>query len=226
MTRPSVLRPAHRGLVIVALCGAATVVVGCLPPEPADPRITRIQELEDRVEMQGRELAAKDRLLAELSRRIQTLSNLNEDQRRDHLVQVASIEVERLSGGYDDDADGVDDGVVVYLRLRDADGDTIKQGGLAQVELYDLSAPQGRKQVGGSDVPAEALSKLWYGKLMTSHYTIHVPWTTGSPPAGRLITVVVRFTDLLTGRVFEAQRVVEIAGNERTVQGDPGPPSE
>lgn len=193
-----------------ALAALAGVGMGCNGQVGGDARIAQIQELEDRVEQQGLAISQKDEQLAVQAKRIQELQGATAEQAIENLVHVDKIEIERLSGGYDDDHDGIDEGVVVYLRLLDKEGDAIKAAGSARVRLLDLSRPDGSHTVGEVALEAAALRPMWFGRLMTYHYTIKVPWSGGSEPLGaRTVTVRVEFTELLSGKTFEAQSVVE-----------------
>src|SRR3972149_5452985 len=91
------------GLALLLL----TTGAGC-PRQQADPRVTQIQQLQDKVEKQARQLAEKDAQLAAQAERIQELQGLSDERALDKLVHVASVELARLSGGYDDDRDGRD----------------------------------------------------------------------------------------------------------------------
>jgi hypothetical protein len=179
----------------------------------ADARITQIQHLQDKTTDQARLLVQKDEQLAAQARSIQELQGLTGQRALDNLVHVANVEIDRLSGGYDDDHDGVDEGVVVYLRLLDSDGDAIKSSGSARVRLLDLAKPEGSQLVGEVSLDAAALRPLWYGRLLTYHYTIKVPWAGGAKRAEhRSVTLLVEFTELLSGQSFTAQKVVEVSG--------------
>ncbi|MBN2563855.1 MAG: hypothetical protein JXQ75_23315 [Phycisphaerae bacterium] len=176
--------------------------------------VTENQELRDKVEAQQRLLVARDEQIQDQARHIQELQGLTGERSLDRLVHVARIELERLTGGYDDDRDGVDDGVVAYVRLIDQDGDTIKAAGSVRVRLLDLAKPPDSQLVGDVELGPEELRPAWYGRFLTSHYTIKVPWAHGAQRAEhKSITVLVRFTDLLTGQVFEAQQAVEVSGS-------------
>lgn len=175
--------------------------------------VKQIQDLKDQVVEQRRRLAAKDELLRTQADHIQQLQQLGGERSLDRLVHVSGIELARLSGGYDADEDGVDDGVRVYLRLRDGDGDAIKATGSVRVTLTDLALPAASQQVGFIELGPEALRPLWYGRFASYHYTIEVPWSDGAGrPAHKSIVVRVQFTDLLTGQAFEIQEVVEVVG--------------
>ena len=179
--------------------------------DKSDPRMSRIQELDDKVQKQARQLVDREEQLASAARTIQELRGLEGPRRLDRLVRVAKIEIERLSGGYDDNQDGVDDGVVVYVRPIDTDGDVVKAAGSAKVELFDVSQPSGPQSVGKVELNPEAMRKAWFSKFLSAHYRIKVPWAAeAASPERKSITVAVRFTDLLTGESSEAQQIVEV----------------
>jgi len=197
--------------VVVAGAMLATTA-GCLPPA-RDETFQQRARLQQEVDTLRRRVVSLQDHIESQARTIQKLQGLDGDRAVDKLVHVASIEIERLSGGYDADRDGRDDGVVVYLRLFDRDGDTIKAAGSAGVELFDLSRPDGERLIGVASWDAAALRETWHGRFMTSHYTMRTPWRDPAiRPTDQSVTVVARFNDLLTGRTFEDQRVVEITG--------------
>ena len=119
------------------------------------------------------------------------------------------IEIERMSGGYDDDNVVGDDGVVVYVRPFDSVGDVIKATGDIEIQLWDLSGTPDEVLVGQYVLDAEHALGHWYGKLMTDHYTIKCPWRS-EPPRHTEITIRVLFTDYVTGKVLTDQRVCGI----------------
>jgi len=123
-----------------------------------------------------------------------------------HPVQ---LEIDRLSGGYDADGQPGDDGVVVYLRPRDAEGDVLKVAGEIRIQLYDLAAPPRENLIGECVIPVEQAREMWHGKLLTNHYTIRCPWPHG-PPRHSTITINATFIDYLTQRVLSAQRTCEV----------------
>lgn len=196
--------------------GASAVMAiglaGCLPGQGADPHITQIQELEDKVQAQDRQLVQQRGQIAEQAREIQTLQGLGDEARLARLVHVDKITLESLSGGYDDDRNGIDEGAVAYLRLLDHDGDVIKAAGSAVMEVYDLAAAESERQVAYLELGPDELAATWFGRFMTSHYTLKAPWKSGNGPAHKTLTIVVRFTELLTGKAFEAQLTAQVNG--------------
>ena len=119
------------------------------------------------------------------------------------------IEIERMSGGYDDDKVAGDDGVVVYLRPFDSVGDVIKATGDIEIQLWDLAGTPDELLVGQYFLDAEHAREHWYGKMITNHYTIKCPWRSEAPRHNE-ITIRVLFTDYITGKVLTHQRVCGI----------------
>ncbi len=186
-------------------------ILGACNNNKADSQLTVTQELRDKVQKQARQLVDREEQLSSAARTIQELRNLEGPRRLDRLVHVAQIDIERLSGGYDDDQDGVDDGVVVYLQPVDTDEDIIKAAGSAKVELFDVTSKPGPQSVGKVELDPDAMRKAWFSKMLATHYRIKVPWSAeAAAQAHEKITVWVRFTDLLTGQSFEAQRIVDV----------------
>jgi hypothetical protein len=208
MTRSvGLFRRGVRGGAVVALCA---VFSGC-QTERADSRLTRIQELEDRVQKQARRLVDQEEELSAAARTIQELRGLEGSRRLERLVHVARIEIERLSGGYDDNRDGVDDGVVVYIQPKDADGDVIKAAGSVKVEIFDVTQPSGPQVIGKVELSPDATRKAWFSKLLGAHYRIQVPWAADAlSPERSKVTVTVHFTDLLSGETFEAHHIADV----------------
>ncbi|MFQ5428958.1 MAG: hypothetical protein ACE5E1_01505 [Phycisphaerae bacterium] len=177
----------------------------------AAERLTEIQRLQDRVASLTHRLAQQGDQLRDQAGIVQSLRSLPEGRKIEDLIHVDRIEIERLSGGYDDNGDGVDEGIRLHLRLYDQFGGTLRARGLVRVKLLDLAAEPEQQLVGHIALDPDALDALWLGRFLTSHYTITVPWHEGiASPDHRRITILVSFTDLLSGRTFEAQRPVEI----------------
>ncbi len=206
--------PALRLARLFLLVAVGAFAFACNGPDVTDSnRLTQIQELEDENASLRRQLVAKDEAIGDQAQRIQALQGLQGERSVDSLIHVSNIEVHTLSGGYDDDHDGVDECVKVYLRLLDQDGEAIKAAGTVHIRLLDLANPPTSQLVGEVRLTADEMRPLWFGRFLTAHYTIRVPWADGAERAEhKSITVVARFTDLLTGQSFSTQAVVEVNG--------------
>jgi len=173
---------------------------------------TRIQELSDQVATQSRIIEMQRQQIDELSLRLQRVQSMSPDQKLELLPHVTSVRLASLSGGFDDNHDGVDDGIVLYINPVDQEGDIIKAAASVQVRLLDLSAQGEPQQVGQVSLDANQMRPLWFGKL-GAHYTVKVPWSGGRtrPPAAS-ITAVVSFQDYLTGKVYPIQQAFKVSG--------------
>lgn len=200
MTRPS---------RFVAGCSVAatflTILVGC--------EQTRVLELRQENDKLKETIARKDH---DLVAQQQTIHGLHEQLRVARAFKPEDMQkifyperlvIDSLSGGENYDDRPGDDGVTVYLKPIDRDGDVIKVAGDIRIELFDLSRPSDNL-IGKVEVPVEQVSRMWYGKLMTYHYTVRVPWQ--RPPANPEVTVRATFADYLTQRVLTAQTVVKV----------------
>ena len=194
------------------------LATGCLGEETPEKvresseRLTRIQDLEDKIRTQGELLSMKDAQLADQAQELRRLRKAPSGAPLESLVHVERIEIDRLSGGFDDDKDGRPDGIRIYLRPYDQFGGYLRAAGRVHVKLLDLNAPVQNQLVGEAKWENSELTDLWYGALLSSsHYTLTVPWRNPqSPPVGRTITALVTFTELLSNRVFDDQRAIDV----------------
>lgn len=203
---PNATRRVARALVCFAAAGLFT---GCAPLVPVDVRREN-QRLKEQIEADKNELAARQASLDELSRQLAIARGFTaEDLKK--IFFPEKLVVDSLTGGqdYDDNPANGDDGVTVYVRPVDKEGDTLKVAGDLRVELFDLESPPADNRVGLYVIPADQIGKNWYGKLMTNHYAIKCPWQHG-PPKHPEITVRVTFVDYLTRRVMTAQTVCQV----------------
>ncbi len=200
---------------LLPLCGAlllATLIGGCTLADQG----TRLEQLGSRndqltqqLQATQKQLTAQQQLLDAQTKRIETLLALG-PKRLQELYYPVRLEIDRLSGGFNDDHQPGDDGVVAYLRPIDADGHTLKAAGRLTVELFDLANPDGRHLVGRTTLNLQQARQVWYGRLWTHHYTVKCPWFDRTPPQHADITVKASFTDYLTGQTLDAQYVCKV----------------
>ena len=162
-----------------------------------------------------RELDDRNVRIARLDQRVEALVQLGPD-RPAGLFAPVKIEIVSRSGGVDLDGKPGDDGVTVYIRPIDADGDPVKVPGAIRVQLLDSSV-LGEPRVLGLcvfDDPQE-LRRMWYSKFGTNHYTAKCRFVPGQqPPKTGRVLVTVEFTDYLTGKTFTATKEVDVAPRE------------
>lgn len=193
--------------MLVALLPAA-LLSACVPQRTAEDWRYEARRLEAVVAQRDRELAAARAANAELNERLATAQGFDPAQLQ-VLIFPESISIEKLSGGYDDDGQPGDDGVVVYVKPLDRDGDALKTAGDIRVQMFDLGAVGEERDLGEWNFTAEEARELWYGSLMTYHYSLKCPWKDSRPQNAEL-TVRVTFTNRVPVRVITAQQVVRV----------------
>ncbi len=160
----------------------------------------QIAELEGEVRERDKRLLQFKAQVDEYRRRLEGARNFKFDPSK--VFSPTQLVIDPLTGGSDWDGRPGDDGVTVYLKPLDRDGDIIKAAGEIKIQLLDLAAEA--KSLGVYTVPVDDVGKIWYGKMMTQHYTVRCPWNRG-PPEHSELTVRAVFVDYLTQRVLTAQ---------------------
>ena len=144
----------------------------------------------------------------ELREQIKTLSSLDRNVQMEVLNQLNRIEVGSRSGIYDKDRDGDVEKLIVYIRPFDDHGDAFKAPGKVEVELWDLNAPSEKAKLGQWVIEPAELKTLWSSVVITNYYRLAFDVGDIVTAGQQELTVKVKFTDYITGRVFNEQRVV------------------
>ena len=188
-------------LARLAGCSAALVCAACNGVRSDYER--QIADLEQVVDEKNNRLVEQKATIDELHKQLDAARDVDPDGVK-HLVYPEKLVIASLSGGSDYDGQPGDDGVTVYLQPVDRDGDVLKVAGEIRIKLFDLAAPERENLIGEYFVPPDEARKLWYGALMTSHFTVKCPWQHG-PPSHPEITIRATFIDYLMKRVMTAQ---------------------
>lgn len=197
------LRRRSFGLVALAVLSS----LGGCPEAPSIDLRRENMRLQEEIKKKDNELAAQFATISELNKQLMTARAFKPDD-LEKIFYPEKLQIDSLTGGENYDSNPGDDGVTVYVRPIDKDGDVVKAAGDVRVELFDLARTTDNL-IGRYDVPVDAARKLWYGKLGTYHYTVKCPWLHG-PPQHDEITLRVTFRDYLTQRVITAQTVVKV----------------
>jgi hypothetical protein len=192
----------------IALCAALLAVAACQPNTELQDLRRENMRLAEQLDDSRNRTASLETSVEKLNEQLRVARGLSREDLR-KIFYPERLQIERLTGGYDRDEQPGDDGVVVYLKPIDRDGDAIKVVGDIRIELYDLANPSGQKLIGEYFFPADEVSQHWYGSLLTYHYTLRCPWRQG-PPQHRELTIRVTFVDFLTQRVITAQTTCEV----------------
>jgi hypothetical protein len=205
-------RASRVGQLATLLLGAAGCVSGAERAKVLkDNESLRIEKA--RLE---RTVAQRDETIASLHKQIDNLKGFTPDRPLDLFAPV-KLEIAGLSGGADYDGKPGDDGITVYLRPRDADGDAVKVPGRMKVQLVDNSVIGSPRVLGVYifDDPNET-RKAWHAKFGTQHFSLKCPFPPGVElPKSRRVMVSAEFIDLLTGATLTASQEVGFSMPDR-----------
>jgi hypothetical protein len=120
---------------------------------------------------------------------------------------LKEITLGRGTAGIDQDKLPGDEAIQVSIEPRDADNHVVKVPGTVSITVLEVR-PEGTKvPIGSWEIPPDKLRPLWKPGLMSSGYSVILPWQKW--PTSNKLRVVVRFA-LSDGRVFEADKDVTI----------------
>lgn len=187
----------------------AAMIPGCAQNGAAD-KLIKCQneniELKDRNEKLHKELVEAQQTIRQKDQQIQNLEKLG-PARIEELTRVDRIDLDRQTGGYDDNRDRYDDGVAVFFRPLDAKGHTVKAAGSLRVKLFQLDGEE-PKILGQCTFTSKELGSRWVGRFWTNHYSVRCPFKTR--PTSAKVTAQVEFTEMLTGKPFVAQKLIDV----------------
>ncbi len=166
--------------------------------------------LQAQLEMLQRENRTLKNDLKELQQKMVNLQGMDR-YRLDYVTQVDSIEFGRFTKPFDEDEDGGDDGVNIYLVLKDQQGDVIKAAGKVHIEIWDLAQPDGERLFDSKSIELKDVGKYWLPGFGGNHYKFILPWPNGQCPKHSNLTLKLTFTDVLTGEVFELQKTLSVS---------------
>jgi hypothetical protein len=183
-------------------------LAGCQKSNESKPLLMKIEQLtQEKTRLQEYLTQSKSKN-EQLKEQLQVLSGLPKNVRIDSLYRLQSVRIHRYTNLLDEDKDGKMDKLVVYLQPIDDQGDIIKAAGTVKVQLWDLSQASGEALLGQWNVGADELKKHWVTFLVTD-YRLTFDLAEKIERFESPLTVKVTFTDTLSGKVFNEQRVIE-----------------
>jgi len=197
------LSTAKSVLAVALLAGFAFAQAGCKGPNAANIELRKQnQELRAKLEdLQRQHDADAAQLRASESRSGSTVPSLPQD-RIDQLFTVHGIQLGRLTGVNPEGE------LKAYVTPTDESGQSIKAAGSFVVDAFDLSKPD-QPRIGHWEFPLDQARKNWVGQALLHCYVLPLSWQEARPQNPQL-TLRVVFTDALTGRVFETQKVIRV----------------
>ena len=169
---------------------------------------TLLEQLQGERSQLTAELAESKAKEQQLQQQVRTLSGLKGDVDLEELYDLKRIKLTRYTNLYDKDKDGKFEKLIVYVQPIDSEGDVRKAVGEVDVELWDLSRPNGQAMIGKWQVGPEELKGKWYS-LMVINYRLVFDVSGIVEDYTEPLTVKVTFTDYLTGKVFKEQKIIK-----------------
>ncbi|MCF7958274.1 MAG: hypothetical protein K9M57_07500 [Phycisphaerae bacterium] len=169
-----------------------------------------IADLSAQIVQLTQENCARQREIDTLQGQLETLQGFGPD-RMGLLVQLDRIKFGRYTLAYDEDQDGLDDGITVYLKCYDSQNDDIKSVGHLKLELWDLAAVEGERLIDRWEYSPQQLGDYWMNGFLAYHYKFQLPWDQGKKPGHSNLTLKCKLKDVLSGKVFEIQKMVEVS---------------
>ncbi len=203
------MRSSRWARCILLVGGLVTAAGGCGPSPQALRLSKENQDLRAENERLARDLAQREEAIAVFEKQVEELAGFTPD-RPLHKFAPVSLEIASLSGGADYDGKPGDDGVTLYLRPKDADGDVVKVPGRIKVQLVD-NTNIGSPRVVGVCVydDIEKVRAQWQGKFLTQHFSVKCPFPPGARlPESRKLLASAEFVDLTTGATLTASQEV------------------
>ncbi|MBN2182748.1 MAG: hypothetical protein JW715_12620 [Sedimentisphaerales bacterium] len=190
------------------LCLAVTA--GC---QKADEKAQLLMEIEQLKE-QNSELSSRaeksESQNEDLQNRVRVLAALPDDVKGENLYTLNQVRIGRYTGFYDkNNNDDIQDTLIVYVQPLDDQLDKIKASGTVEIELWDLDKPDGQAKLKTWKIEPDELRALWYATMLTINYRLTLDIADIVKDFDKPYTVKMKFTDYLSGKIFEAQRIIK-----------------
>jgi hypothetical protein len=145
----------------------------------------------------------------QLRKQLQALRNFGPDFKPEDIYNLQKINITRYTNIYDSDEDGKKETLLVYIQPIDEYGDVVKATALVEVQLWDLNKKDGQPLLGQWKIEPAELKRLWFATLITVNYRLSFNIARLVEKFDQPLTVKVKFTDYLSGKTFEEQRVIK-----------------
>lgn len=176
---------------------------------PKNPLAEQVETLtRDKREMmrQIEQLESKNK---DLQKQINTLHGFTDNVSFKDLYEVKSIKITKYTNLFDKNKDGKKETLIVYIQPIDQDGDIIKAPADVHVRLLDLDKDKDPVVLGRWNITPDQLRELWLNAFTKTHYRLTFDVSDKVKEPDKPLTVMVTFTDYLTGNVFEEQKLIK-----------------
>ena len=195
--------------LVVPLC-LLFLVAGCNQPTAKEPLLTQIEQLTEQNKQLTAEVEQSKSENQQLKEQLQVLSGLPANVKGQNLYNVTQVSIHRYTTITDSNSNNSGGGksLLVYIQPLDGDGDKIKAAGEVDVQLWDLDKPAEQALLGQWHIDSQQLQKLWT-EFLVINYRLKFDVSDLVKDFNKPLTVKIKFTDYLSGRVFEDQKVIK-----------------
>jgi hypothetical protein len=120
---------------------------------------------------------------------------------------VKSLALGRGTGGHSSGSCAGDDGLEVFVEPRDPEGQAIKVPAALLVQAVEINSQGLKRPLSSWEVPPDQLRKSWRSGLMSTGYSVVLPWKVW--PTTDKVRVIAQLR-LADGRTFEADKDVTV----------------
>ncbi|MHC4103362.1 MAG: hypothetical protein ACYSR9_00370 [Planctomycetota bacterium] len=194
--------------MLLCLCALIHFVAGCeSTATPKNSLAKQVKTLtQDKREMM-RQIEKLESENKDHQKQINTLHSLPDDVKIKDIYEVQSIRITKYTNLFDKDKDGKRETLIVYIQPVDQEGDIIKVPADVHIQLLDLDKDP--VVLGKWHITPDQLRKLWFNALMKTHYRLTFDVADKLDSYEEPLTVMVTFTDYLTGREFNEQKLIK-----------------
>ena len=185
------------------------ILAGCNSTNEKTQLLEKVEQLTEENSKLTSRIKQSESQNKQLQKQVQVLSDLPADVKGENVYTVRQIKIGRFSGFYNKNDSDEKEILIVYVRPIDDEGDAIKASGTVDVELWDLNQPENKALLGHWKVGPQELKHLWSATMLTINYRLTFNISDIVKDFDKPYTVKVKFTDYLSGRVFEDQRVIK-----------------
>ena len=183
-------------------------LAGCGRDNISDSLKAQIDELRTEQLKLKKDLAQAQAQYEQADKQIEVISTIDRNVRIDSLYQLTDVKLGNYTGLFDKDKDGTKETLIVYLQPIDDVGDIIKAKGKVNIELWDLSKEGYHAKLGEWSLENKDLKTKWITALFTN-YKLSFDVSDIAAASTDPLTVKAKFTDYLSGKVFEKQALIE-----------------
>lgn len=196
--------------MLLCFCTLMQFTAGCQSTEiRKNPLAEQVDTLRNDKRQLTRQIEQLESQNKNLKKQINALHGFADDIKIKEIYDVKRIKVTKYTNILDKDKNGTRETLIVYLQPIDQDGDIIKAAGTVDVRLLDLDKDKDPVLLRKWHLTPAQLRKLWFNALMKTHYRMTFDVSDKVENYDKPLTVTVTFTDYLSGKVFEEQRLIK-----------------